>query len=467
MGFISYDFLIFFLVVFALYWLAPERRWQNLLLFAASAVFYGWLTRWHVLILLASIVGDYFLALSMERWKQRTSFLLWVGVILNLGFLASVKYYFSYDEILSTTMGRLGLSGDVFLSSIILPLGVSFYTLKKIGYLIDVKKGTLRPTRDFIAFAAYVSFFPQILSGPIERPSKLLKQLEVPRSWATSNFFNAWQLLLMGLFKKVVIANTIKVFVDQIFLIKEPSKVFLIVGGLGFTLQILADFSSYTDLSRSFAFLLGLNTTENFNKPYLSFTPSEFWNRWHISFSSWLRDYVFFPIRRILLRLPSLPEALIQALPPLITMFLSGLWHGTGATFIAWGLYYGILIVLYQMVGIRGDWKPANPVGRFLAWLTMFSFIVFGWIIFRAPSLPWLWNAFTITPFANNQEELIASFVLVMMITFYAVPLLLKLLFDQYFPEQKTVHALYYASVLLLTLVFANSSSPDFIYFQF
>lgn len=464
MGFISFEFLYFFLIVLALYWLLPKSRWQNFLLFTASMVFYGWLVAWHVIVLLASIVVDYFLALGMTRWKSRSSVLMWLGVFLNVALIASVKYYFKYDNALAEWSLQTSIAGDFILSGILLPLGVSFYTLKKISYLVDVQRGTMQPLHDLFAFGAYVSFFPQVLSGPIDRPQTFLKQLKNPRIWAPIHFYNAWQLILMGLFKKIVITNTVKVLVDQIFLISEPSKIFLIVGGLGFTLQILADFSSYTDLSRGAAFLLGLKTTENFNKPYLALTPNDFWNRWHISLSVWLRDYIFFPIRRALMRTRGLPEYIVQLLPPLITMLVSGLWHGTGWTFIVWGLYYGVLIVIYQLLGIRSDQKSAK---RFFTWLVMFVLIVFGWIIFRAPSTTWLWHTLTVSPFANGSEEWIASLVLSVMIAFYASLLYIKYLLDQYTPNQIWLHALYYAAVFVATLIFMNSSTPDFIYFQF
>jgi D-alanyl-lipoteichoic acid acyltransferase DltB (MBOAT superfamily) len=291
--------------------------------------------------------------------------------------------------------------------------------------------------------------------------------LEVSRKWAASHFYNAWALILMGLFKKIVVANTVKVFVDQIFLQKEPSKLLLVVGGLGFTLQILADFSSYTDLSRGLSFLLGLETTENFNKPYLSLTPGEFWNRWHISFSSWLRDYVFFPLRRILLRVRNLPENLSLIIPPLVTMFISGLWHGTGLTFVAWGLYYGVLIVVYQLMGFHGNWKPAGVLKHLAAWLVMFAIIVFGWIIFRAQSMPWLWGILLHSPLYHDSGELVTSLVLTEMIAFYAALLIIKHVLDTYCPKWANLHALYYVAATLLIIIYINSASPDFIYFQF
>ncbi|NWF64741.1 MAG: MBOAT family protein [Chloroflexi bacterium] len=463
MAFIGFEFLIFFLIVLALYWLLPNPGWQNFLLFASSLIFYGWLASWHGAILFASILVDFLLALGMARWRNRSVFLMWLGIILNLALLISVKYFAYYNETLAAWSMQAGFAGDVFLTTILLPLGTSFYTLKKISYLVEVQRGTLRPQPDFIAFGAYAAFFPQVFSGPIERPQAFLRQLQEKRAWAADHFYNAWPLTLMGLFKKIVIANTVKVLVDQIFLMKEPSKVFLIVGGLGFTLQILADFSSYTDLSRGIAFLLGLKTAENFNTPYLALTPNDFWNRWHISFSSWLRDYIFFPVRRILLRVKHLPGIFSQIIPPLLTMFISGVWHGTGSTFILWGVYYGILIIIYQTLGIRGE---AKSFKRFFLWLAMFAFIVFGWMIFRAGSLSWLWNAL-MAPFSRASNDLIAAFVLLVMISFYASLLFSKHLLDVYAPKKISLHALYYALAAGMTIVFMNSSSPDFIYFQF
>lgn len=468
MGFITYEFLLFFLIFLAVYWLAPGRNWKNLILVAASYLFYGWIVAWHVLVVFLSTLIDYFLALGMARWKPKASLLMWIGVALNIGLLAFVKYYFFFNTALSGWLNGAGLNGDIFLAKILLPLGLSFYALKKIGYLIDVQRGTFQPARDFIAFAAYISFFPQVFSGPIDRPQKLLTQLYEPRVWKPANFTNAWPLLIMGFFKKIVIANTVSVIVSQIFKIDQPSKILLFVGCLGFALQILTDFTSYTDLSRGLAFLLGLETTENFNYPYLSLTPGDFWNRWHISLSSWLRDYIFFPLRRALLKRRNVfPEILIQSIPPLVTMFVSGIWHGIGWLFIIWGLYYGMLIVIYQLIGFRGDWKPSGRIKTVFAWLIMFLLINFGWLIFRAPSVPWLWNALTNTPIYATPKELMVSLSLLGMIGFYASLLIVKFLIDRYGANHTSLQAVYYVFAVLMTIVFINSASPDFIYFQF
>lgn len=403
----------------------------------------------------------------MARWKSRAGFLMWVGVMANIGLLAFVKYYFSFNHVLAASLNEIGINGDVFLVRIILPLGLSFYVLKKIGYLLDVQRGVLQPSNDFVAYAAYVSFFPQVLSGPIDRPQTLLKQLEQPRPWKADHFYNAWPLLVMGLFKKIVIANSITVIVGHIFNMAQPAGFLLLCASLGFTAQILADFSTYTDLARGTAHLLGFDTSENFRLPYLSLTPTDFWNRWHITLSTWLRDYIFFPTRRALLKSRfKQNEGLVLAVPPIATMLVSGVWHGVGWTFILWGLYYGVLITIYQLIGIRGDWRPKSQASHFLAWLVMFGLIVFGWTIFRAPSLGWLAGIFLHAPFIGSTDDWIGGLTALSITLYYSLPLLLKLLIDRY-PGGGWFQALYHASVTVLIVVYINSGSSDFIYFQF
>jgi D-alanyl-lipoteichoic acid acyltransferase DltB (MBOAT superfamily) len=239
------------------------------------------------------------------------------------------------------------------------------------------------------------------------------------------------------------------------------------MGTLGFTLQILADFSGYTDIARGAARLLGFETSENFRLPYLSLTPTEFWNRWHITLSTWLRDYVFFPVRRALMRSRiRLPQWLVLSIPPIATMFVSGLWHGAGRTFVVWGLYYGVLISVYQLLGIRGDWRPKQPILWGLAWLVMFFFIAFGWGLFRAPSLEWLGNILFDAPFIRARSDMIVALITLSMVAVYSIPLILKVVLDR-FSHDSWFHSAYYALATTLIIVFLNSSSPDFIYFQF
>ncbi len=467
MNFTDLTFWTFFALTLFAYWLIRDRFWQNLLALAVSYIFYGWASPWLAFMLGVSTLADFLLARGIRAQPGRTRWFLGLSLLLNVGTLAFFKYFNFFADDLAKTLDALGVDNDLLLVRILLPAGLSFYTLKKLSYMFDVSRGTLQPTHTLVDFALYVSFFPQIAAGPIDRPQKLLPQLETPRAWRLEYFYNAWTLLLMGLFKKLVIADSLKVMTDKIFGLEHPSIFLLSMGALAFTAQILADFSGYTDLARGLAWLFGFETSENFNRPYLALTPTDFWNRWHITLSTWLRDYIFFPIRRALMRsrVP-LPAWLVLAVPPIATMFVSGLWHGAGWTFVVWGLYYGILISAYQLLGMRGEWRPKTAIGTGLAWLIMFSLIVFGWALFRAPSLAWLTAILFHAPFIQTRDDMALGLVAFSMAAFYASPLLIKLALDR-FPRDGWFHAAYYALVTALIVVFLNSSSPDFIYFQF
>ncbi|MGB8983488.1 MAG: MBOAT family O-acyltransferase, partial [Anaerolineales bacterium] len=302
MSFTSLTFWAFFAVIFIAYWLIRERQWQNGLLLFASYIFYGWLAPWYAILLGASTLTDFYLALRMRQSNDQAKAYLGLSLILNLGVLAFFKYYDFFNTQVAESLTGLGLPVDWMFIRVFLPAGLSFYTLKKLAYMLDVSRGSLEPSNNLVSFGLFVSFFPQIVAGPIDRYQKLMPQIQQKRAWQPDFFYSAWPLLVTGFFKKIVIADTIKSFVDRIFALNDPSLVLVIAGALGFTLEILADFSAYTDLSRGIAQLLGFSTSENFNKPYLSLTPTEFWNRWHITLSTWLRDYIFFPVHRALLR---------------------------------------------------------------------------------------------------------------------------------------------------------------------
>ena len=467
MIFTSLIFWGFFTIVFVVYWLLRERGAQNLVLLLASYVFYGWFSPWYALLLGISTLADFFLARRMQQKRDQTKVYLTLSLILNLGVLAFFKYYNFFNTQVAEALTRTGLPVDWLFVNIFLPAGLSFYTLKKLAYMIDVSRGSLEPSDDLVSFALFVSFFPQIVAGPIDRYQKLAPQILQKRVWQPDFFYAAWPLLVTGFFKKIVIADTLKSAVDRIFALSDPSIVLLIAGALGFTLEILADFSAYTDLSRGVAQLLGFSTSENFNKPYLARTPTEFWNRWHITLSTWLRDYIFFPVRRALLRRgDALPGWLAMSIPPLVTMFISGIWHGAGSTFAVWGLYYGVLIAGYQLTGLRGEWKPAGRFRSVLAWLVMFSLIAFGWLIFRATSLTWLVDALRQAEWSRGASDWIVALTVLSMTAVYSLPILIKHLLDKYVPRG-FVHSFYYAALTLGTVIFTSSVTSDFIYFQF
>jgi D-alanyl-lipoteichoic acid acyltransferase DltB (MBOAT superfamily) len=465
MNFTSYEFLLFFLIIFAAYWLVRKQMWQNLLLLAASYVFYGWIHPWYALLLGLSTLGDYWIALALETSEKKNR-LVWASLVLNIGVLAFFKYFGFFVPSLGARLAAMGIHADVFLASIVLPVGLSFFTLKKLAYVLDVSRGVIRPTRDLVGFALFVAFFPQITAGPMDRAQKLLPQIQSDRIWKAKNFYNAWPLLVSGFFKKFVIANGVGPTVSRIFHLTNPTGELALAATMGFTLQILADFSGYTDIARGLSYLLGFDTSENFRTPYISLTPTEFWNRWHITLSTWLRDYIFFPVRRALLRARSLPDWVVQAAPPIVTMLVSGLWHGVGWTYVAWGLLYGVSIAFYQLIGLRGEWKPKGLVKTVLAWIVMFALTLIAFLIFAAPSLTWIGNLFS-KPFFGTIEDQSVSLLMFSLTAIYSLPLIVKLLLDKYFKPNSIVLSAYYAAATLVMFVFINSGTPDFIYFQF
>ncbi|NPV75485.1 MAG: MBOAT family protein [Anaerolineae bacterium] len=382
--------------------------------------------------------------------------------------------FFKYNDFflleIQNALIQLGIDYQLTTLHIIFPLGLSFYTLKKFAYILDVARQNIVPETNFINFALFVAFFPQITSGPIDRAQNLLSQIQSERKWSRSLFNNAWPLILMGFFKKLVIADSLAVVVDKIFTLQQPSILLVLIGAFGFTFQLLTDFSAYTDLSRGISFLLGFRTPENFKSPYLSITPTDFWNRWHITLSEWLRDYIFFPVRRLCLRIKSRASKQIALIvPPLITMLASGFWHGTGWTYIVWGVYYGLLIVIYQIAGFGGAWKPNNRFKLAAAWMLMFGLIMFGWLIFRSPSIEWLVNIGRHSQFVQSSNEIFVAVASLSTITGYIAPLLIKHFVDAIKKDaiRNWVEPLFYAVALTATVVYINSSTPDFIYFQF
>lgn len=470
MNFTSLTFLIFFLLVLTFYWFAREKNIQNSILLLTSYLFLGWY-RWQFALLLGILtIADYVIILQMILWPEQRERKRWLvlGIGLNLGSLFLFKYFNFFSESIRTLFYLFGFQISTYTLDLLLPLGISFYTLKKISYLLDIYRKTVLPEKNFIQFALYAAFFPQVVAGPIESHRNFFSQIAQRRIWSKSYFVAAWPLLIMGFFKKIVIADNVKIIVDKIYLLGEPPKFLLLAGTLAFTLQILMDFSAYTDLARGFAYLLGLETSKNFNNPYLAISPTQFWDRWHITFSNWLRDYIFFPIRRSLVRkYRHRHKYLPLLLPPLITMLLSGLWHGVGRTYLFWGLFHGIIIIIYQALGLGGSWRPQGKVKMFFAWMVMFALIVFSWSIFRAPSLFWLYNAWFRTPWTATQYDFIAAWVSLSLILFYALFLIIKLLIDRYFPKSDWVQGFYFATVTVLIIIYINTGSSDFIYAQF
>jgi alginate O-acetyltransferase complex protein AlgI len=344
MLFNSIEFLLFLPLVYLLYWFVTNKnlKTQNLLIVVASYIFYGWWD-WRFLgLIVFSTVADYSIAymLSITDNKTKRKFLLWLSVITNLGLLGFFKYYNFFLDSLYEVIPAIKTSEGFNTLEIILPVGISFYTFQTLSYTIDVYKKKMQPTKDFIAFAAFVSFFPQLVAGPIERASNLLPQILKNRKFSYEQSTQGVRLILWGLLKKVVIADALAPSVNEIFLnFSLYSPLVLILGAFFFAFQIYCDFSGYSDIARGLSKLLGIELMENFNFPYFSRSIGEFWRRWHISLSTWFRDYIYIPIG-------GSRGTKLKNIRNIFTIFLvSGFWHGANWTFITWGGIHALLFI--------------------------------------------------------------------------------------------------------------------------
>jgi len=468
MNFTSLYFWIFLLVCLAVYWLGRGKAWQNVVLLTASLVFYASFHLNYVILLVASILADYLIALRIQKQEVPKKKWLWLGLALNIGVWAFFKYAPPlYDFFIR--FDQADYPPDLVRSlSIWMPIGLSFITLKKIAYLLEVYRGRLTPQPGLLEYACYISFFPQMMSGPIDRPQRLIPQLQVIRHWNNRFLLDAWPLILTGLFKKMVIANGIGVIVNQVYLSRTPSKLLWLIGTLGFAVQVLADFSGYTDISRGVARLLGFETPVNFNAPYLALNLNDFWNRWHITLSSWLRDYIFFPLRRWLMQQKkNRPAWLADVIPPLATMLVSGIWHGTGWNYLVWGLFHGVLLAVPQLLAKPS--RMANPsLGkRISSWMFTIVLLLFSWAIFRATSLPWLAGVLFHSPWISGRADLSICLSSLSFVVFYLGLYLLEFIIHRWTRQTMWVRSAFYAAITLLIFIYSNSVSPDFIYTHF
>lgn len=369
MAFTTPTFLLFFSVCLTLYWLAKKRDLQNALLVAASYFFYAtWDSRFGLLLLTTSFV-DYCVALSIARAasiKLRRS-LLALSVCSGIGVLALFKYFNFFTEGFRQLVALAGWRVDPLLLNLMLPVGISFYTFKSLSYTIDVYRRQIEPTRNLIAYLAYVAFFPQLLAGPIDRANNLLRQLLAERRFNYPLAVAGCRQILWGLFKKMVLADHLAPVVNLAYAQFETRPgPHLLFATFCFAIQIYCDFSAYSDIAIGTGKLLGLESIPNFDYPYFSQSPAEFWRRWHISLTSWFRDYVFFSLGGLR------GSKLRRALNVLLTFLLSGLWHGASWNFIVWGGLNGVAVLpaLFQRRQMRGAVRPASALRSSLLKLT-------------------------------------------------------------------------------------------------
>ncbi len=387
MLFNSWIFAPFLLIVLALH--APlGRRGQNVLLLVASYVFYGAWDYRFLFLLLASTVIDFELGLALAKARDlaRRRSLLVMSVAVNLGILAFFKYSNFFIENARVLIEALGGSpGAMRGLEVILPVGVSFYTFQSLSYTIDIYRGELEPTDDFLDYAIFVAFFPQLVAGPIERASWLLPQVQKPRVRTRDDWVEGGWLILWGYFKKMVIADNLAGYVDTAFNAASPPRgLACLVAIYAFAFQIYGDFSGYTDIARGLARWLGFDLQANFRLPYIARDPSEFWRRWHISLSSWLRDYLYVPLGGNRHGRARTYRNL------LLTMVLGGLWHGAAWTFVLWGTYHGVLLVVHRWWTERHPDRPAPPrhsIRSRVSAFFMFHAACLGWLFFRSSSV--------------------------------------------------------------------------------
>lgn len=387
MLFNSSEFLVFLAGFLLCYWLV--RRWllaRNLLIVGASYLFYCWWDyRFGALLLLTSLV-DFFLGnlIADTPARQRRKLLLLVSMLSNLGVLGFFKYFDFFAESFEALLSMLGFKVSRHLLGVTLPVGISFYTFQSMSYTIDVYRGTTPPTRNLLQFLAFVSFFPQLVAGPIERVHHLLPQFNRTLRITGANLERGLWLILWGLFQKVVLADNLSPLADLALDHAEPSLPVLALGAIAFGMQIFCDFAGYTDIARGVAAWLGFDLMLNFNAPYAAPTLREFWGRWHISLSTWFRDYLYIPLGG------NQRGAARMNLNLLVTMLLAGLWHGAALNFVLWGLWHGAGLIGYHL------WKQhsgGRQLPKPMAWAITMCFVFVGWLFFRIQSTEGMFTA--------------------------------------------------------------------------
>ncbi len=393
MLFNSLDFAIFLPIFFILYWYVTNRnlQLQNFLIVVASYIFYGWWDWRFLFLIFFSSITDYIIGKCLqitEKEKYRKT-LLWISIVTNIGFLGFFKYYNFFVDSFVTAFSFFGKSISVNSLDIILPVGISFYTFQTLSYTIDVYKRKLEPAKDIISFLAFVSFFPQLVAGPIERATNLLPQFYKKRVFEYDKAVDGMRQMLWGLFKKVVIADNCAEYANAIFNnYTDFSGSTLVLGAIFFTFQIYCDFSGYSDMAIGMSRLFGFDLMKNFAFPYFSRDIAEFWRRWHISLSTWFRDYLYIP-------LGGSKGSLLKIVRNTFIIFLvSGFWHGANWTFIIWGflnaLYFLPLLLVKRNrrnLDIVAQNRVLPTIKELLSMLTTFFLTVFAWIFFRAESV--------------------------------------------------------------------------------
>jgi alginate O-acetyltransferase complex protein AlgI len=455
----SLEYGVLLVLVFALYWFLT-RRLQNVLLLGASYFFYAYVDPRMALLLGGYTVVNYFAARRIEDDPQNSKRYLLIAAIASLATLAFFKYAGFFVDNLAEVLSTVGLANFDSTLKIILPVGISFYTFQSLGYVIDVYMNRTHARTNFIDTALFIGFFPLLVAGPIERATTLLPQFERTRKFSAERTTSGISLLAWGFFKKLVIADNVGMIVDNIFSTNQPGGAMLWVGILAFGIQILADFSGYTDIARGTARLFGIELSLNFRHPWLATSPADFWRRWHITLSTWLRDYVYIPLGG------NRNGRVSTAINLAITFALGGLWHGAAWNFVLWGILHAVLILIWRAGGTLNI-----KSNKLLSAILTFTIISASWLLFREGSLSFIGDNI----FAKSNDLQLAA-ALATTVLLYSIPLWLHALIDQPRIEQfwtrndvsRTVAltALTLTSFIGILLLRADLSA-EFIYFRF
>ena len=472
MLFHSSDFLIFFVALLVLLFFYRQNRAQKVLYLIASYIFYMWWNPAFIILIIFTTAANFVLGKLIWGDGSRAKRRIWLALSLcaNLGILGFFKYYNFFEQNLFVFLQCVGYEANWVSRNIVLPVGISFYTFQAMSYTIDVYRDKMRPTNSVLDFAVFVSFFPQLVAGPIVRASQFLPQLKKQRR---HNFdFNNLVLIYKGLFKKVVIADNLDFFVNAIFSNPEAAPSLIIwIAAVGFSVQIYCDFSGYTDIAIGIAGLLGFAFPTNFKKPYFAKTPSEFWRKWHITLSTWLRDYIYISMggnRR---------GTYVLYRNLMLTMLLGGLWHGASWNFVLWGGLHGLILIIYRIFDLDEHIQKANKLIQGVALLGMQLFVVMTWITFRITDFSKMFVAlkkfvlfdfnFSIQNVGLGKLNFFSTLVIILMFYIFHTFTFISGELDRQAPKWgKSL----YVSLIVATVVFyffiPTKESP-FIYFQF
>ena len=474
MIFNSLDFIIFFIIFLILYFSLPNTRSKVILCLVGSYVFYGWWDWRFLSLIFTSTLVDFYLGarIEKERYSSKKKKYLLLSITANLGMLGVFKYFNFFIDSFHNVTGLLGLGFNLTSLDIILPVGISFYTFQTMSYTIDIYKGKLQAENDFMTFATYVAFFPQLVAGPIVRASHLIPQFKINHKFDKARLTEGFAQILLGFFKKIVIADSIAKIVETGFSYPETfSSLNLIIIVFLYAFQIYCDFSGYSDIAIGIARMLGYDFPVNFRFPYFAKNFSDFWNRWHISLSSWLRDYLYFTIGGNRFGAKKTARNLM------ITMLLGGLWHGASWTFVFWGLLHGIYLIIQRKLPklqVIPDNLIINFISNSVKIFTTFTLVCLAWIFFRAQSFD---SAFVIIDkilaFENMSVTSIKSPLLTLKVLILISFLVIGEAIYQRYPIDKIVLKRpilrYFAFSIFFwfILLFGTFSSNQFIYFQF